>query len=85
FGLDHLIDADTIIIPGIKDPKKTLKPKVLTAILKAWKKGARIASICSGAFVLAETGLLDGYRATTHWVLAEELALRYPKIKVDPN
>lgn len=85
FGLNHLIDADTIIIPGIKDPKKTLNPKVRTAILKAWKKGARIASICSGAFVLAETGLLDGYRATTHWVLAEELALRYPKIKVDPN
>lgn len=84
-GLDHLIDADTIIIPGIKDPKQPLNPKVKTAILKAWQKGARIASICSGAFVLAETGLLDGYRATTHWMLAEELATRYPKIKVDPK
>ncbi|MDU6099570.1 MAG: AraC family transcriptional regulator, partial [Acinetobacter sp.] len=84
-GLDHLIDADTIIIPGIKDPKQPLNSKVKTAILKAWQKGARIASICSGAFVLAETGLLDGYRATTHWMLAEELATRYPKIKVDPK
>ena len=85
FGLDHLIDADTIIIPGIKDPKIQLNPKVRMAILEAWERGARIASICSGAFVLAEIGILDGYKVTTHWSLAEELALRYPKIKVDPN
>lgn len=85
FGLDHLVDANTIVIPGIKDPKIPLNPKVRMAILEAWERGARITSICSGAFVLAEIGILDGYKATTHWSLAEELALRYPKVKVDPN
>lgn len=48
FGLDHLIDADTIIIPGIKDPKKTLNPKILTAILKAWKKEQELLQFVPG-------------------------------------
>lgn len=85
FGLDHLAAADTVIIPGIEDPTRPVRPAVQAAIRTAWRNGARIASICSGAFVLAETGLLDGHRATTHWIGAAELARRYPKIAVDPE
>lgn len=85
FGLDHLATADTVIIPGIEDPARLVRPVVQAAIHAAWRNGARIASICSGAFVLAETGLLDGYRATTHWIGTAELAHRHPKITVDPD
>jgi transcriptional regulator GlxA family with amidase domain len=74
-----------VIIPGVEDPARPVRPAVLAAIRAAWRNGARIASICSGAFVLAQTGLLDGRRATTHWIGAAELARRFPKIKVDPN
>jgi transcriptional regulator GlxA family with amidase domain len=60
-------------------------PQALDALRRAALGGARIASVCSGAFVLAEAGLLDGLRATTHWVAAGQLARRYPRIKVDPD
>jgi transcriptional regulator GlxA family with amidase domain len=62
-----------------------MAPRVLRAVRAAAANGARVASICSGAFVLAATGLLDGRRATTHWLAAAELARRYPRIDVDPN
>ncbi len=81
--LDHLASADTVIIPGVEDPARPVRPAVLAAIRAAWRNGARIASICSGAFVLAATGLLDGRRATTHWIGAAELARRFPRIAVD--
>ncbi len=58
---------------------------VLDAVRAAARRGARVASICSGAFVLAAAGLLDGKRATTHWLAVRELAERYPAIDVDPN
>ncbi|MBR8329159.1 helix-turn-helix domain-containing protein, partial [Burkholderia cenocepacia] len=59
--------------------------RVLDALRTAAARGCRIASICSGAFVLAEAGLLDGLRATTHWLAAAELARRHPNVDVDPN
>ena len=83
--LEHLAAADTVIIPGIDDPLMPIPQQVIDAIHKAWKRGARLASICSGTFVLAATGLLDGRRATTHWIGTAELARRYPKIAVDPD
>jgi transcriptional regulator GlxA family with amidase domain len=83
-GLDRLCTADTVIIPGIEDAARPTPPGVLAAVRDAWTNGARIASICSGAFVLAETGLLDGRRATTHWVAAAEFARRFPKVEIDP-
>lgn len=64
--LDRLAEADTIILPGLADPTAPIPDDVLLALRNAAARGARIASICVGAFTLAATGLLDGLRATTH-------------------
>lgn len=84
-GLKTLAEADTIILPGQADPAVPLPPGVADALRTAAANGTRIASICVGAFVLAATGLLDGQRATTHWVAARHLAERHPRITVDPK
>jgi AraC family transcriptional activator FtrA len=83
-GLDRLLAAGTIVITGWEGVEVP-PPRVLDALRQAHARGARLLSICSGAFALAATGLLDGKRATTHWRYAEELRRRYPKIHVDPN
>ncbi len=83
--LDALAAADTIVVPGVEEPLQPTAPAVLAALRAAAARGTRIASICVGAFTLAETGLLDGLRATTHWLGAEQLARRHPAIEVDPN
>jgi transcriptional regulator GlxA family with amidase domain len=84
FGLDALTAADTVIVPGVRDVRRP-PPAVLDALVAAAARGARVASICSGAFVLAEAGLLDGLRATTHWRATDELARRFPAVRVDPD
>lgn len=84
WGLEALAEADTIIVPGC-DTDAPTAPEVLDALRAAAARGTRIASICVGAFILAETGLLDGLRATTHWFGAADLAARHPAIEVDPN
>lgn len=84
FDLSALADADTIVIPGIDDLDRPVPRELVQAIRDAAERGARIASICTGAFILAATGLLAGKRATTHWVAAAELARRHPAIDVDP-
>jgi AraC family transcriptional activator FtrA len=84
-GLSRLLAAGTIVIPGWQGIDIPVPPGVLDALREAHARGARLLSICSGAFVLAATGLLDGKRATTHWRYAAELRRRYPKIHVDPN
>jgi len=83
--LSSLGRADTVIVPGIDDLDRPVPGDVLRAIRRAVDRGARVASICTGAFVLAATGALDGLRATTHWRCAAELARRYPAIAVDPD
>ena len=80
-----LIDrADTIVVPGwnadISPPSE-----IIERLRAAHARGARLLSICTGAFLLAETGLLDGRRATTHWIHAEALAKKYPKVRVEPS
>ncbi len=84
-GLDALAEADTVIVPGL-DPQRWPPPDaVLDALRAAHERGARVASICTGAFVLGAAGLLDGRRATTHWRYAQRLREMYPRTEVDPD
>jgi AraC family transcriptional activator FtrA len=84
-GLDALDDADTIVIPGWRDADEAPPPALTEALRRAHARGARLCSICSGAFVLAHAGLLDGRRATTHWRYFEQLASRFPAIGIEPD
>lgn len=85
WGLDGLKGADTIIVPGTAAPATALPAAARDALRAAAEDGTRIASICTGTFHLAATGLLDGLRATTHWVAAGHLAAAHPDIEVDPD
>ncbi|MCP1419689.1 AraC family transcriptional activator FtrA [Pseudomonas laurylsulfativorans] len=84
-GMELLADARTIIIPGWRDRSATVPAALIAALRQAHARGARLLSICSGVFVLAATGLLDGRGATTHWRYTAELAERFPGILVDPD
>jgi len=84
-GADQLEQADLIVVPGWKGIDVPVPDHIVNILQAAHRRGTRIASICSGAFVLAAAGLLDGRRATTHWRYAGALLHRYPAIAVDPN
>lgn len=84
-GLDRLPRADTVIVPGWADVDADPPPDLVAAVRAAHDAGARVASLCTGAFVLAAAGLLDGRRATTHWAHTDQLAARHPDIDVDPD
>ena len=84
-GLAALKQAGTVVIPGWRDPDERPPEVLLTALRAAHARGARVVSICSGVFVLAAAGLLDGRRATTHWRYVERLALAYPRVRVEPD
>ncbi|MEV6734434.1 MULTISPECIES: helix-turn-helix domain-containing protein [unclassified Streptomyces] len=84
-GLDALTDADTIVVPGWQPTGATVSPDILSALCTAHRRGARVVSICTGAFVLAQAGLLDGRRATTHWRRAEQFAAAFPRVGVDAD
>nr|WP_310911158.1 helix-turn-helix domain-containing protein [Lipingzhangella rawalii] len=88
-GLDAVAAADTVIVPGVPeecmDGTREVPPELTTALVRAHRAGARIASLCNGAFALAAAGLLDGRRATAHWVHVPLLAQRYPEIEVDDS
>ncbi|MEU0557684.1 helix-turn-helix domain-containing protein [Dactylosporangium sp. NPDC006015] len=85
WGLDTLAEAHTVVVPGTADPAAALTPPVRAALRTAAANGTRIASICAGSFVLAAAGLLDGLRATTHWIAAGSLAAAHPSVDVDPG
>lgn len=72
-GLELLAEARTIVIPGWRDRNAPVPPALIDALRQAHGRGARLLSICSGVFVLAASGLLDGHRATTHWRYTSEL------------
>lgn len=84
-GFEVLKRADTIILPGWRDPHEAPPRALVEALIAANRRGARLASICSGVFVLAATGLLDGRRATTHWRYVDVLRRAFPRIQVDPD
>lgn len=84
-GLDRLARADTVIVPGTPDVRREPPAAVLDALREADRRGARLVSLCTGAFTLAAAGLLDGRSATTHWRDAPLLARRYPRVRVTPE
>ncbi|MCA2229997.1 helix-turn-helix domain-containing protein [Nonomuraea aurantiaca] len=84
-GLLAVQTANTVVIPGWHRREQPASPAVIDAVRQARRRGARIVAICSGAFLLAEAGLLDHRRATTHWRMAAELAARFPDVQVEPD
>lgn len=83
--LDVLADADTIVVPGRSDISTKPPAALILALRSAYERGTRIVSICSGAFTLAATGLLDGRRATTHWAGAQAFRAAFPAVDLDPD
>jgi transcriptional regulator GlxA family with amidase domain len=83
YGLADLEDADTVVVPGWADPEQRPSLQLCSALWAARERGARIVSLCTGAFALAAAGLLDGRRVTTHWLYADRLADWFPAVTVD--
>lgn len=84
YVLSDLREADTVVVPAWRDVEEPPPETLLESLRLAYRRGARMVSLCTGAFVLAYAGLLDGRRATTHWMYAEALAKRFPAVEVDP-
>ncbi|MDP9866294.1 MULTISPECIES: helix-turn-helix domain-containing protein [Streptosporangium] len=84
-GLDAVAEADTVIVPAVPDVSGPVSPELIAVLRAAHARGARVVSICSGAFALAAAGLLDGREATTHWKYAELLQRRFPLVEVNPD
>ncbi len=84
-GLERLESADLIAVPGWHELDRVPPEPLLDALRRAVARRARVMSVCSGAFVLGAAGLLNGRRATTHWMYAAELAARFPAARVDPG
>jgi AraC family transcriptional activator FtrA len=85
YALQMLDRADTIVVPGWRDADELPPEALLKKIRAAYERGARLCSICSGVFVLAAAGVLDGKTVTTHWRYAEKLQRRYPSLRVQPD
>jgi AraC family transcriptional activator FtrA len=85
YSLADLAEADTVIVPSSRPAVIPVPDALIDALRRAYERGARLLSFCTGAFLLAAAGLLDGRRVTTHWRWAAELAARYPAVQVDPR
>ncbi|MBM7170319.1 helix-turn-helix domain-containing protein [Streptomyces sp. G44] len=84
-GLDAADSADTVIVPNRPDTDTPRRPAVLDAVRRAHARGARLVGFCSGAFTLAEAGVLDGRRATAHWQWAGSFRARFPAVRLEPD
>lgn len=86
-AMEAVEQTDLVIVSAILDINKTLSAQgeVVPWLVEQYLRGAHLASICSGSFVLAETGLLDGKEATTHWGMAKSFISRYPKVNLKPE
>ncbi|MET8124573.1 helix-turn-helix domain-containing protein [Streptomyces sp. NPDC005065] len=85
YGLEAISRAGTVVVPAWRSITSPPPAEALDALRRAHEEGARIVGLCTGAFVLAAAGLLDGRPATTHWMYAPTLAKRYPSVHVDPR
>ena len=85
YSFEHVDQADTIIVPGSRPGIVPVSEALLDTLRRSYQRGARIITLCTGTFLLAAAGLLDGRCVTTHWAWAAELAERYPRIQVDPH
>ncbi|WP_216896408.1 GlxA family transcriptional regulator [Nocardia alni] len=85
YDYDDLIAADTVIVPATPNVREDPPAELVTAVRTAYERGARVVALCSGAFVLAAAGLLDGRRMTTHWKHVATLLDRFPRLDVDPS
>ncbi|MEW9549757.1 helix-turn-helix domain-containing protein [Nonomuraea sp. NPDC050783] len=84
-GLDRLADADLVAVPAWPQLDAPVHAPLVTALREAAGRGARVLTVCTGAFLPAAAGLLDGRRATTHWRFAELLSRRHPRVRVEPD
>lgn len=84
-GLEAAADADLVAVPAHLSGDERIDERYLEVVRAAAARGAWVLSVCSGAFVLAQAGVLDGRRATTHWMYTERMARRHPRIRVDPD
>ncbi|MGW4916858.1 GlxA family transcriptional regulator [Streptomyces albidoflavus] len=84
-GLEAADEADTLIVPNRPDTEVPRRPAVLDAVRRAHARGARLVGFCSGAFTLAEAGVLDGRRATAHWQWADDFRARFPSVRLEPE
>lgn len=85
YGLDDIASADTIVVPGWSSVEQEPSEELLDVLRAAYSRGARIASICIGAFVLGWAGLLDDRPCTTHWAFVDDFARRFPRARLDPR
>src|SRR5690606_22478388 len=84
-GLELTEAADILVVPGWHDLSAPPHPELVDALVRAHARGAHVVGLCYGAYALAYAGLLDGRRASTHWMAEQDFCQRFPRVKLDMN